>query len=200
MPAKRTTIVCEHCGNSFPCTPLQAAKGRRYCSRPCWGASRPSEPLADRLRVNLLVAGPDDCWEWQGSRDANGYGRIRVAGRGVLVHRLAWELANGSIPSGAVVRHRVCDNPPCCNPAHLAVGTQADNIADAMEKDRSPRAQGTRNSGCKTSPTTVREMRRRYAGGGVTAKQLAKDFGMSESQMLRIVRRESWAHLSDSAA
>jgi hypothetical protein len=80
-----------------------------------------------------------DCHEWQGSRLPRGYGQFH-AGRWPngkqdvrYAHRVVWELHRGPIPKGLVVRHR-CDNPSCCNVAHLALGTQADNIEDARQQ------------------------------------------------------------------
>jgi hypothetical protein len=77
----------------------------------------------------------DDCVEWQGARMARGYGRLRVNGRQMLAHRVAWERANGPIPEGYVICHR-CDNPPCVNVDHLFLGTQRDNVYDMCAKGR----------------------------------------------------------------
>lgn len=74
-----------------------------------------------------------ECLVYQGYRDAKGYGRIGFRGRTWKTHRLAWMFANGPIPSGLQVRHS-CDNPPCCNPAHLLLGTNADNMRDMRER------------------------------------------------------------------
>jgi len=73
--------------------------------------------------------------EWSGSRGRDGYGSIHVGPQTILTHRLAWELAHGPIPDGLCVLHH-CDNPPCCNPAHLWLGTPADNAADRDAKGR----------------------------------------------------------------
>lgn len=96
-------------------------------------------PLADRLRAGVDVGTPDECWEWTKARHPQGHGQLASGIRPrhiVYAHRVAWELANGrALKRGEVVRHR-CDNPPCCNPAHLLVGTQADNVADMIERGR----------------------------------------------------------------
>jgi hypothetical protein len=92
-----------------------------------------------RARVPSHLSG---CQPWQGYRLKAGYGMLNTGpqpdGKHGLryAHRLAWELANGRrLRDGEVVRH-TCDNPPCCNPAHLLVGTQADNIEDAAAQGK----------------------------------------------------------------
>jgi hypothetical protein len=73
----------------------------------------------------------DECWPWLGSRTVNGYGRLGNR----YAHRLVYEQEVGPIPDGLNVLHS-CDNPPCVNPRHLRVGTQADNARDALERGR----------------------------------------------------------------
>ena len=75
------------------------------------------------------------CWEWTGSRDRKGYGRIRVNDRPELVHRVSWELFNGESPADKHVCHR-CDNPSCVRPEHLFLGDPIINVADKMAKKR----------------------------------------------------------------
>jgi hypothetical protein len=82
-----------------------------------------------------LVLMPDGCLEWTGYRLPKGYGTIRIAGKNVYAHRFAWALAHVPIPTGQWVLHH-CDNPPCCEPTHLFLGTNADNVADKMAKGR----------------------------------------------------------------
>lgn len=90
-------------------------------------------------RFHAKVQCQDGCWPWQSELNNKGYGVIRLYRGGktvkVLTHRLAHFLASGEDITNLVVRHD-CDNPPCCNPAHLRSGTQADNMRDAMERHR----------------------------------------------------------------
>ena len=99
-------------------------------------------PLKERFYKNLPSGrDPDKCWEWQGACTSHGYGNIGAGGncRKVLsAHRVAWQLANDQkIPEGMHVLHS-CDNPSCCNPSHLRLGTNADNVRDKVERGRTP--------------------------------------------------------------
>lgn len=91
-------------------------------------------PVAERLASGLLVQ-PDGCIVWTRSVDRWGYGRITANGKQVGTHRVAYEIAYGPIPDGLLVRHS-CDNPPCCNPAHLLLGTVQDNADDRVARGR----------------------------------------------------------------
>ena len=120
---------------------LTDLEGLSYCE---WALTHPDEPyvyatikrrpsLRERFATHVNAGADDQCWEWTGNRDPDGYGRIGFSGRTQLVHRVAYLLEYGVMPP--VVRHR-CDNPPRCNPRHLLAGTQADNMRDVKERRR----------------------------------------------------------------
>lgn len=90
-------------------------------------------------KVNKTEGG---CWEWTGSLQTQGYGNIEIKGKRLLPHRIAYVLHKGEIPQGLSVCHH-CDNPKCCNPEHLFLGTAADNMNDASQKGRMAYQKGT---------------------------------------------------------
>lgn len=135
---------------------------------------------------------PNGCWEWTGSRTRFGHGQLHVNGKAVLAHRFAWELTNGAIPNGMGICHH-CDNPTCVNPAHLFLGTQADNSADMVKKDRSLR--GTRHFNAKLTESQVAEIRCKYVRNVVTCRILADEYGVEMTTIHAIVRRKNWSHI-----
>jgi hypothetical protein len=131
-----------------------------------------------KFHRSVKRAGPDDCWEWQGAR-SHGYGRLRLRRRLFLAHRVAYTLAKGPIPPGAVVMH-ACDNPPCCNPAHLSLGTMLDNARDMDAKGRGRRI-GPKP---RLTPDTIRLI----CESNLSQRKTADAFGVS-----RIYVRQLWA-------
>jgi hypothetical protein len=145
-------------------------------------------PFHQRLRVTS-----NGCWEWQGVRSPLGYGRYYPAmGVKLQSHRHAYELAHGAIPEGMHVLHR-CDNPPCCNPDHLFLGTHADNMKDRQAKGRTRTGvlRGVSNPGAKFTAEDVRSIRARVAGGE-TRTALAQEYGVSISAISLITRHKHY--------
>ena len=89
---------------------------------------------AQKMLVNTTRNAATGCLEWNKYRLPSGYGRTRYDGKNMLAHRLAWLLAH-SDPGDRLVCHR-CDNPPCCEPTHLFLGTHKANTRDMMRKGR----------------------------------------------------------------
>jgi hypothetical protein len=132
------------------------------------------------------------CWEWTASRHSGGYGQFRFGGTMVLAHRHAWELTSGLIPDGLSVCH-TCDNPICVNPAHLFLGTHADNSADMVQKDRS--TFGARNSTTRLTDDDVRTIRR-LAADGETQRQIAKRFGVGQQTINALLLGRTWRRVA----
>jgi HNH endonuclease len=92
-------------------------------------------PVEKRLRAYIKVDKKTGCHLWTGHRDPRGYGIIAIGETARFAHRMAWESVNGLIPDGMILMH-TCDNPPCCNLEHLALGTRGDNNRDRVKKGR----------------------------------------------------------------
>lgn len=138
---------------------------------------------------------PDACWPWARSVNTKGYGQIMFHGKRTYAHRAAWVITNGPIPEGLCVCH-TCDNPSCCNPRHLWLGTKAENNADRAAKGRSRKygAVGTTNPNAKLTEGQVVMARRRYADGAHIAA-LAREYGVSSCVMSKVVHRLRWQHV-----
>lgn len=164
------------------------------------------EPDAARFwRKVDKSAGPDACWPFIASIDEHGYGRFHIGNRLIHASRAAFMFANDGVPSNRVVRH-TCDNPICCNPSHLILGTHADNSADMSARGRNAKgaaksaqmfAAGFYGENCAHSTipaNTVSAMRELFSTGKYRQTDLATMFGVSKSQTMRIVRGKARVH------
>lgn len=188
--------TCLRCGAAFTTHAAWVKRGGgKYCGRACSDAApRPRINLAEHFWTRLDKNGPvhphdptlGRCWLFVGARHSAAfpYGEIGVNGRPRGTHRVAWELTNGPIPEGMCVCHS-CDNPPCCNPAHLFLDTDAGNALDKVKKGRAP---------TKVSAADVLAIRARSAAGE-QQKRLAAEYGLSRNMVWLIVNRKAWTHL-----
>ena len=140
-----------------------------------------AKPFWDQVDVAM---DPKKCWEWTGTLFRNGYGRACVDRKSVGAHRRSWELLNGPIPDGMYVCHS-CDNRKCVRPGHLFLGTPAENMQDMVDKGRS--LSGSRNHNSKLTETEVVEIRERYAAGGITQAELARQYGVVEGCIWNVI-------------
>lgn len=162
------------------------------------------------------------CMEWQGPTTHFGYGWVSYGGRPWIASRLSYKLANGGIPKGLIVRHK-CDNPPCCNPDHLEVGTYRDNTHDCMKRGRfrpfgdtlknktvehknkiskgvaryiaEQKAKGTpRIQNAKVTEREVRDIKRRLNAGEST-RTVADSLGLKLDLVYKIKIGRTWGHV-----
>jgi hypothetical protein len=149
------------------------------------------EPVKRETAVPVI--GP--CWEWQKYRNPEGYGRINVDGKILLAHRTAFELFDRPIPEGMHVLHR-CDNPVCCNPAHLFLGTVKDNMRDMFEKGRGKPGwvPGSKNGMSKLTESDIPEIFK-LRGEGKSQRAIADAFGACQQHISDILNRKAWKHV-----
>lgn len=147
--------------------------------------------LEDCLRFYCPKGAPDECWEWQGHKNRDGYGAICHESKRYLAHRVAYELHYGPIPEGEEVCHS-CDNPACCNWAHLFAGVHAVNAADMVSKNR--QARGERVGNAKLTNADVVEIRR-LCRSGISQAAVARQFNISDSTVSQIVLFKRWIHV-----
>jgi hypothetical protein len=138
--------------------------------------------------------GDGACWPWIGARNAKGYGLFHLGIRSQRAHRVAYEMVHGEICGGMLVCHR-CDTPPCVNPTHLFLGTDADNLRDSFAKGRR-RNDGEHHPRARLTAADVERIRlaaevhgpdHSWRGG------LARELGISRKYIQKIVSGECWA-------
>ena len=159
---------------------------------------------SDHARFWSKVDKSGDCWLWKAGMRPTGYGQFYFEGTMQPANRVVWKLTHGPIPPGFLVCHNCPngDNRACVNPAHLFLGTHQDNWDDANAKGRTigpPIEQaghpGSANGCAKFTEAQVIDIRRRCAAGGVTFRQLAAEYGVSDKAIRDIAFCRRWQHV-----
>lgn len=172
---------CPKCGTSFA-TP--GALGAQVRNNKCCS-------MEERFRARLTLT-EGGCLVYRGCRDKWGYAHIGVNGKRRQAHRYAYELANGPIPAGKLVLHS-CDNPPCCNPEHLRLGTDADNHQDMRDRGRTDFIHRH-----KLTEEQVREIRANppVIGHGGNVKEYARRYGVKcTGTIILAARGDTWKEI-----
>lgn len=172
--------------------------------------SQASQPIAETLlNVNLSEkqlwrfwkkvekGAPEACWNWNACVNKLGYGSLHLEGKTRLAHRIAFFITNGPFDDTLKVCH-TCDNPPCCNPAHLWLGTDVENVADRDAKGRlvnGRKYKGETHINAKLTDEEASEIRKLYETGNFLQREIAQRFKVSRQTVQRITAGERWRHL-----
>lgn len=165
------------------------------------GSPNPGRPAntPEVLWSKVDKRGEDECWPWKGLINHDGYGRTWINDRGYYAHRVIFDLvypntitlnAPKSTEEKGFLLH-TCDNPCCCNPKHLFVGTHKENMEDKVRKGRSPDFSGDKGPRCKLTMDQAREARR-LRQEGRSVKSLAEQFEISLPSMKTLLRGDSY--------
>ena len=197
--------------------PNQSCEGAGKAQREARKEARLIPDLSEKNITNFYrkispTANDQGCLEWLGASHKDGYGRFGIARRLFQATRVAFFVATGVDPLDMDVCHK-CDNPPCCNPEHLFLGTRADNVNDMISKGRAhfqrypakPRVRpayirkgkplGARNGQAKLDESTVRRIREMYQKSKITHDQIAAELGVARTLIGKIIRRQIWRHI-----
>jgi len=151
----------------------------------------PDHPNLEEIKRRFMakVEKTNGCWLWTAGKLRFGYGRFRLRPSEYLSHRLAYVLFIGPISAGLCVLHK-CDNPSCIRPSHLFLGTQKDNVADMVRKNR--QLVGEANGYSILTENQVLKIRLDLR----PHKIIAQNYGVHRATISKIKRRESWAYLT----
>jgi hypothetical protein len=154
------------------------------------------EVFSTRFWSKVDIGNSDECWEWQATRNAAGYGNVRLgAGWIVTASRVSLALKfGGKLPKGAVACH-TCDNPPCVNPDHLFIGDQSLNAQDSVAKGRANRSRGTAHRDARLNPDAVRYIRSQDTSVRGAMAHLCERYGVSDTAIRRVRIGRTWKHV-----
>jgi len=144
---------------------------------------------------NVEIGDAADCWPWLRGKNKGGYGQLQLDGKKRLAHRVAWDISKIETCDGWLVCH-TCDNPECCNPAHLYRGTYQDNVRDMLQRRVYKSRPGEDNPTAKLNWTKVREIR----ASDQHPVELASIYGVSRSTIDKIRKGYSWFEELDDGA
>jgi len=151
--------------------------------------------VEERFWSKVDIKSKNECWIWKGALDYDGYRIFNFNGITKRTHVIAM-MKKEKITKGNQVLH-ICDNPPCCNPKHLKIGTHQDNMDDMIKKNRANKAFGEKNGNSKLTVSNVKKIRLMYANGEFSMQDIGSKFGISRMNVCDIVNNKIWRDLND---
>lgn len=125
------------------------------------------------------------CWVWTGVKDSDGYGRFRFNSKRIMAHRMSYLFTYGYLPSDARVCH-TCDNTSCCNPNHLFLGSDSDNIIDCVVKNK--------HANCKLTADQISPIKNAVYNG-VSVKEIALTYNVSQATIYNVLNEKTWWYI-----
>jgi hypothetical protein len=189
------------CGNKAPIATYtnkrrRVVKGQQLRFISGHNTTVKTSPPDDLFWKHVDKKSDDECWEWTACRHKKGYGMFGTDLKhcGNKAHRAAWILTHGPITDGLHVCHS-CDNPPCCNPKHLFLGTNLDNVRDKVAKGRAKGHPGELNNNSKLTRQDIIEIRDLHAHRIFPNTVIASLYGILPLHVWQIGARRSWKHI-----
>ena len=212
-----TNKICIVCGMNYSKRDKDSRiqwNARKFCSRICKNVAQKGSLRSEETKKKMSIAGknsPEDvwkqidkhseciwfmwtCWEWVGGLNSTGYGVMGIDYKKYLAHRIVYKEIYGEIMNGLFVLHK-CNNPKCCNPNHLYLGTQTDNVEQMFKEGRANTACGERTGAAKLTEKDVLEIRRLYLTGDYSQRDLGKMFEVDHKVICNIINRNAWRHI-----
>ena len=196
MPIKGTCerkkeVACQRCGKKMV-RYLSQIGPLIFCSHACRRG-----PVEERFWSKVDKSPhPQGCWMWKGAHHPDGYGLFQwPEKKEQRSHRIAWIMKNGDIPDGLWCLHKCpgVRNPGCCNPDHIYLGTQLENMRDAVADGTHFHARGEESANAILTESAVKEIRANYKRGAVNG--LARKFKVSRLTIIGVGQRRSWKHI-----
>ena len=165
----------------------------------------PADGIRARTRVELSPSDIDrfwskvdksgECWKWTAAGRGNGYGCMKVSGKVLSAHCIAFQIAHGGIPEGKIVCHS-CDNRWCVQPSHLFAGSPLDNVRDMDAKGRSSRVRGEQCGSSRLTEYAVTQVWFLLSLGW-SRRRIAMSVGVAPSTVNAVVLGQTWRHVSE---
>ena len=190
----REKILCKCvCGKEKMIIKSNLINGRsKSCG--CWESKliNYDKRKMDLIKKNILID-ENGCWIWRKGKDLGGYGICGYKKKSVRVHRLVYKLFIGEFDQKFFVCH-TCDNPSCCNPKHLWLGSALENSHDALKKGRLADNPLPPSPTIKMTENQVKEIREKYKNG-IRPSRLEKEYGLSKTGIYNITHFRSWKNI-----
>jgi hypothetical protein len=177
--------MCDRCGKTY------TGHGKQFCSTNC--ANSDYKTVQERFWSKVNIKSENECWEWIKFKNKKGYGLFGLNAIPEGAHRVSWRFTYGDIPESLCVLHK-CDNPACCNPAHLFLGTNQDNVNDRVAKNRSSDLRGSKHYRAKLTEIKVLEIRSLYKMG-IRQSSIAKTYKVNQGTISNIIDKKTWTHI-----